>query len=169
MDYLEQAQGFVESAEPPTQIPVEYPPPPPQVKHSCLPCVFNFVSSHVHLISAFTCTIHPLLILFHFRLFALLILCLYSDFFPYLWYGTYCTIFDLQPLLCWLSELKATLLSEFCFRNLSLGGGPEVCVKMVDQDVMTPLITFIHQVMTAVCIKLHATCIASFSYSLEEI
>lgn len=31
-------------------------------------------------------------------------------------------------------------------RNLSLGGGPDVCVKMVEQDVMTPLTTFVRQV-----------------------
>ena len=39
-----------------------------------------------------------------------------------------------------------TLLKRFLFRNLSLGGGPEVCVKMVEQDVMTPLSTFVRQV-----------------------
>lgn len=31
-------------------------------------------------------------------------------------------------------------------RNLSLGGGPDVCIKMVEQDVMTPLTTFVRQV-----------------------
>ncbi|KAL9976106.1 hypothetical protein ACROYT_G013356 [Oculina patagonica] len=34
-------------------------------------------------------------------------------------------------------------------RNLSLGGGPEVCVKMVEQDVMTPLSTFVRQSLDA--------------------
>ena len=40
---------------------------------------------------------------------------------------------------------SVTCICVYC-RNLSLGGGPEVCVKMVEQDVMTPLTTFIHQV-----------------------
>ena len=31
-------------------------------------------------------------------------------------------------------------------RNLSVAGGPEVCEKMVEQDVMTPLSTFVQQV-----------------------
>ena len=31
-------------------------------------------------------------------------------------------------------------------RNLSVAGGPEVCEKMVEQDVMTPLSTFVRQV-----------------------
>ncbi|XP_058944174.2 HEAT repeat-containing protein 3 [Pocillopora verrucosa] len=30
-------------------------------------------------------------------------------------------------------------------RNLSISGGPEVCIKMVKQDVMTPLTTFVQQ------------------------
>lgn len=30
-------------------------------------------------------------------------------------------------------------------RNLSISGGPEVCIKMVEQDVMTPLTTFVQQ------------------------
>ena len=34
-------------------------------------------------------------------------------------------------------------------RNLSLGGGPDVCIKMVEQDVMTPLGTFVRQVHDA--------------------
>lgn len=34
-------------------------------------------------------------------------------------------------------------------RNLSLGGGPDVCVKMVEQDVMTPLGTFVQQSLDA--------------------
>lgn len=37
-----------------------------------------------------------------------------------------------------------TVLS--CCRNLSLGGGPDVCIKMVEQDVMTPLGTLVQQV-----------------------
>ena len=36
-------------------------------------------------------------------------------------------------------------MSILC-RNLSLGGGPDVCVKMVEQDIMTPLTTFVRQV-----------------------
>lgn len=40
-------------------------------------------------------------------------------------------------------HLKTVLI--LC-RNLSLGGGPDVCVKMVEQDVMTPLTTFVRQV-----------------------
>ncbi|KAM7444782.1 hypothetical protein ABFA07_006579 [Porites harrisoni] len=34
-------------------------------------------------------------------------------------------------------------------RNLSLGGGPDVCVKMVEQDIMTPLTTFVRQSLDA--------------------
>lgn len=36
-------------------------------------------------------------------------------------------------------------MAAICCRNLSLGG-PEVCTKMVDHDVMTPLSTFVRQV-----------------------
>lgn len=41
-------------------------------------------------------------------------------------------------------------------RNLSISGGPEVCIKMVEQDVMTPLTTFVQQVCL-LDIKLHYT------------
>lgn len=34
-------------------------------------------------------------------------------------------------------------------RNLSVAGGPEVCEKMVEQDVMTPLSTFVRQSLDA--------------------
>lgn len=34
-------------------------------------------------------------------------------------------------------------------RNLSVAGGPEVCEKMVEQDVMTPLSTFVQQSLDA--------------------
>lgn len=34
-------------------------------------------------------------------------------------------------------------------RNLSVAGGPEVCEKMVEQDVMTPLSTFVQQSLNA--------------------
>lgn len=34
-------------------------------------------------------------------------------------------------------------------RNLSIGGGPEACEKMVEQDIMTPLSTFVRQSLDA--------------------
>ena len=44
------------------------------------------------------------------------------------------------------NTVERTNRMMICCRNLSLGGGPEVCIKMVEQDVMTPLTTFVRQV-----------------------
>ena len=50
-----------------------------------------------------------------------------------------------QPSLVDIITLK--FLYSLQIRNLSLGGGPDVCIKMVEQDVMTPLGTFVQQVL----------------------
>lgn len=40
----------------------------------------------------------------------------------------------------------------FCYyRNMSVEGGNDVCEKMVEQDVMTPIITLLQQVGRCFC------------------